>query len=176
MKTLALAFLCLAASLAGFAQTAAPAAPASAFPTTTFSVSLTPISLPGGRTSVMGTENGVALAITPKFTAQNFNIVSTTFNYFALGGKYFIPSLSKALNNASPTLKGFNFQFYLTANVGAVKVLGGPPAGHWGETVGGGINYALNGSVGLGVEAQYAKLPGYGNNTYLVAFGPNFHF
>jgi len=177
MKTIALAFLCLALTLAGFAQTTPPAAPApSAFPSTNFSVILTPTQLPGGKSSVTGTMNGASITVTPNLDVENLNVISTSFNYFSGGAKYFFPSLSKALNNASPTLNGYNFQFYLTGTLGSVRVLGGPQGGHWGETIGGGINYALNGSVGLGVEAQYAKLPGYANNTYLVAFGPNFHF
>jgi hypothetical protein len=186
MKGFTLAFLSLALSLASFAQTApaAPTAPApiataaapSAFPSTTFSVNLSPITLPGGKSSVTGTMNGASISVTPNVDVENLNIISTSFNYFAGGAKYFLPSLSKALNNASPTLNGFNFQFYLTGTVGAVKVLGGPQGGHWGETVGGGINYAFSGNIGLGVEVQYAKLPGYANNTWLAAFGPNFHF
>jgi len=62
---------------------------------------------------------------------ENLNIISTSFNYFSGGAKYFLPGISKALNNASPTLNGFAFQFYLTGTVGAVKVLGGPTGGHW---------------------------------------------
>jgi hypothetical protein len=178
-KMFTLAVLCLALSLAGFAQTSLPAAPApqpSAFPSTTFSVTLTPTTLPGTKSSVTGTMNGASISVTPNLDVENLNIISTSFNYFSGGAKYFLPGISKALNNASPTLNGFAFQFYLTGTVGAVKVLGGPTGGHWGETIGGGINYAMNGNVGLGVEAQYAKLPGYANNTYLIAFGPNFHF
>ena len=178
-KTLVIPFLAFALSLAAFAQTPAPPAPApapSAFSSTTFAINLTPVTLPGGKTSVTGTVNGAAVTITPNFDAKNFNLISTTFNYFSFGGNYRLPALSKWLNNVSPTINGLNVQFYLTGTVGAVKVLGGPQGGHWGETVGGGVNYAVNGALGLGAEAQYAKLPGYANNTWLVAFGPNFHF
>jgi hypothetical protein len=61
----------------------------------------------------------------------------------------------------------------MTVSLGEVR---DSAASHWGERAGGGINYAINGTWGLGAEAQYCKFPGYANNTYSVAFGPNFHF
>lgn len=180
MKSLTVAFLALALSLAAFGQAAAPAAPATpapvAAPTTNFTITLAPVTLPGGKASVAGTESGLALTVTPNFDIKEINLVSSGLEYFGGGFNYRLPVLSTALNNASANLNGLQFQFTLEGSVGTIRTPTGPPSGHWGALVGGSITYAINGTWNLGAEIQYAKLPGYANNTYTVAFGPNFHF
>jgi hypothetical protein len=143
---------------------------------TTFSLNLTPVTLPGGHQSVTGVESGIALTITPSFDIKEMNLNNSSFGFYGGGFNYRLPVLSTALNNASPNINGLAFQFYLTGSVGAITAVGGPTGGHWGELVGGGADYFLNNAWSLGAEVQYARLPGYANNTYLVSIGPKIHF
>ena len=144
-------------------------------PTTTFSINLTPIVLPGGKSSVAGMESGIALTVTPNFDLKEMNLNGSSFDFFGGGVNYRFPAISKFIGDHT-LLNGLNFQFYGTGTVGVVNVLNGPSGGHWGELVGGGVNYSINGVWSLGAELQYAKLPGYANNTYTVAIGPQIHF
>jgi len=75
-------------------------------------------------------------------------------------------------------LNGYQFQLGITASAGVVRtpVGAGVNASHWGERAGLFLNYAINGTVGLGFEGQWTNLPGYAHTTYSLAFGPNFHF
>jgi hypothetical protein len=144
-------------------------------PTTTFSINLTPLVLPGGKASVAGMESGVALTVTPNLDLRELNLTGSSFNFFGAGANYRFPAVSRFIGNHT-LLNGLDFQFYGTGTVGVVNALNGPAGGHWGEMVGGGVNYSINGVWSLGAELQYAKLPGYANNTYTVAIGPQIHF
>lgn len=143
---------------------------------TSFTVNLTPITLPGGHTSVAGIESGMALKLTPNFDVRETNLAGSGLQFYGGGLNYHMPFLSKALNGVSPNINGLLFDFYLTGTVGTVLTPSGPAGGHWGERIGGGANYALNGTWSLGAEIQYFKAPGYSNNTYTVAIGPKIHF
>lgn len=162
----------LVVSTLGFAQ--AP----SAFPSTTVSFNLSPISLPGAKTSVAGAETDVLLGITPNNVIGETSLISG--NYSFIGGRYnrIIPQFSKWLDNVSPTLSGYSFQLGLTASLGVVRTpfSVGQNQSHWGERAGVFLNYAVNGTFGLGFETQWTNLPGYAHSTYSIAFGPNFHF
>ena len=151
-----------------------PSAPVDS--STSFTINLTPITLPGGKTSVAGIESGLSLKLTQNFDVRESNLTGTGLQYYGAGANYHLPFLSKALNNVSPNINGLLFDFYVTGTVGSVLTPNAPAGGHWGERVGGGFNYSLNQTWALGAEIQYAKFPGYANNTYTVAVGPQIRF
>lgn len=147
--------------------------PPTAFNDTTVTFQLSPITLPGLGTSISGAETDASLALTPNNQIGETMLINSAFSF--IGGRYtrFLPSLSNALNELSPNLNGMAFQFGLTASEGLVRVNG---KSHWGERAGAVLNYEINKTWGLGIDAEYCKLPGYQSNTYSLAFGPNFHF
>jgi hypothetical protein len=150
----------------------------SAFPTTTYNFNLTPITLPGAKTSVTGAETDVKIKITPNFGLGETTLISGDYSFIGGRGDYVIPQFSKWLQNVSPTLNGYQFQLGVTGSAGVVRtpVALGQSVSHWGERAGMFLNYAVSGNVGLGLEAQWTNLPGYAHTTYSIAFGPNFHF
>ena len=172
-KALVVSILVLV-SLPLFAQTPAP----SAFPSTTYNFNLTPVTLPGAKTSVAGAETDVKLKITTNFALGETNLISGNYSFIGERSDYVIPAFSKWLQNVSPTLNGYQFQLGITQSLGVVRtpIALGSSASHWGERAGAFLNYAVSGNVGLGVEAQWTNLPGYQHSTYSIAFGPNFHF
>lgn len=182
MKTLttyAIALTVLAALAFGQAPVNPPVTPAPTDPvdtTTSFTVSLSPFTAPGGKSSVSGIESGMALKLTQNFDVREENITATGFQFYGAGVNYHLPALSKILNNASPNINGLQFDFYLTGALGASLTPSGPPGGHWAERVGGGFNYSLNKTWSLGTEIQYLKAPGYQNNAYTLLVGPIIHF
>jgi hypothetical protein len=150
----------------------------SAFPTTTYNFNLTPITLPGAKTSVAGAETDVKLKVTNNFALGETTLISGNYSFIGGRGDYVIQSFSKWLQNVSPTLNGYQFQLGLTGSAGVVRtpLAKGANESHWGERAGMFLNYAVSNNVGLGVEAQWTNLPGYAHSTYSIAFGPNFHF
>jgi hypothetical protein len=167
-----LALFLLAVSFAS-AQTATPP---QAFAETTITFNLTPISLPGASTSVGGAETDALIALTPNNHIGETTLIDSGFTF--IGGRYnrTFPSISTWLNNLSPNINGYQFQFGLTSSVGVVRVPGALNPSHWGERAGAFINYQINGTWGVGLEGQWCNFPGYAHNTYSLAFGPNFHF
>lgn len=172
MKHLALLAVLLALPLLG--QTPQP----TAFPSTTYNFNLTPITLPGAKTSVAGAETDVKIKITPNFGLGETTLISGNYSFIGGRGDYVIPSFSRWLQRVSPTLNGYQFQLGLTGSIGVVRtpVGVGQNQSHWGQRAGMFLNYAVTGNVGLGVESQWTNLPGYAHTTYSIAFGPNFHF
>lgn len=178
LRTFALVSLVMAAALC-FAQAPAPVASTPPDPidtSTSFTINLTPITLPGGHTSVTGIESGMSLKLTQNLDLRESNLTGSGLQFYGGGANYHLPFLSKALNGVSPNVNGLLFDFYLTGTIGTVLTPTSPAGGHWGERIGGGVNYSLNNTWSLGAEIQYAKLPGYANNTYTVAIGPQIHF
>lgn len=178
MRTAVLSLCLLCLSFFAFGQNAPvasnPTTPVDA--STSFTIGLTPITLPGGHTSVAGIESGMSLKLTKNFDVRETNLAGAGLQFYGGGFNYHLPFLSAKLNNASPSLNGLLFDFYLTGAVGSVLTPNSPAGGHWGERIGGGMDYSLNGTWSLGAEIQYAKFPGYANNTYTVALGPRVHF
>ena len=174
MKCFAL-FAVLLLSVAAVAQSASQP---SAFPTTTFNFNLTPVTLPGAKTSVAGAETDVKMKITTNFALGETNLISGNYSFIGERSDYVIPQFSKWLQNISPTLNGYQFQLGVTQSLGVVRtpIALGQNQSHWGERAGMFLNYAVNNNVGLGLEAQWTNLPGYQHSTYSLAFGPNFHF
>jgi hypothetical protein len=84
--------------------------------------------------------------ITPNFDLGNVDVIAPgqNFQYYAARVNYRLPWLSKKLNNLSPTLNGYRFQFGLTASTGMDRITGpGDTKQHYGFTGGGFVNYAM---------------------------------
>lgn len=161
---LGLGFFCLA----GVAAAQTPPAPSN-----TFSLNAYAVALPGSGQTLPGTLTVAGWNFTPNFGLRETNLLSQPVNGYFGGEEYRFPSLSKGLNNASPYLNGNQFQFYETASAGIVHI-NGTSAQHYAFLGGGGVRYDPTGTgkftITL-VEAQYAKLPGYKNNTAIIASG-----
>lgn len=161
-----------------YAQTPASVPQPSAFPSTTYNFNLTPITLPGTKASIGGAEVDMKIGLTPNFQAGETSLIGADYSFIGGRGDYTIPQFSKWLQNASPTLNGYQFQLGITASAGVIRspIALGTSQSHWGERAGMFLNYAVSGTTGLGIEAQWCNFPGYANSTYSLAFGPNFHF
>lgn len=163
-----LAVLLLA--VGAFAQTAA----APVFSTTSVSMSLTPLSLPGIQgTTLSGAETDVMWNPTPNNAFGETNLISSPGSL--IGGRYnrVFPQFSKWFDNLSPNLNGYQLQFGVTTSLGVVK---GGGFSHWGERAGAFLNYGINNTWGIGVEVQANNLPGITHWRPSFVFGPNFHF
>jgi len=151
----------------------AQSTPPPAFSDTTITFNLSPITLPHAGQSVSGAETDALIS----FTTNNHIGMTTLINpgFTFVGERYnrTFPSISNWLNNVSANINGMQFQFGLTQSLGVVHL---GSTSHWGERAGAFVNYSINNTWGVGVEAQWCNFPGYQHNTYSVAFGPNFHF
>ncbi len=165
------------------AQSAATPPSSPTFPIQTFSATASAIALPGNRETTPGAITGFTLTVTQNFDLRNTNFVTTGANgtgYFG-GVDYTIAPFSKWLNKISPNLDGYNFQLQATASAGVDRVTPLGTTGiaeHYSFLAGGRLNYAIAGSrnFGLGVDVEYAKLPGIANNTVIVSVGPTIHW
>lgn len=178
LASVLVAFAAIIASAQVVNNNPPPVAQQSAFQDTTVNFNLAPITLPGAKQSITGSETDVKLSLTPDNLIGETNLISSGFSFF--GGRYdrIFPGVSKWLNNLSPSLNGYNFQVGLTGSLGVVRTPAnlGVNAEHWGERAGAFLNYKVADVMGIGFEAQWDNLPGYAHNGYSVAFGPNFHF
>ena len=172
MKTL-FTVLILAFSIASFAQTT-PAP--SAFPETTVTFNLSPVSLPGVKSTIGGAETDVLIAPSPEFQLGETTLTGSSLLFVGGRGQYTIKPISTWLQNHSPNLNGYQFQFGVTSSLGVVKPIGQTGTAHWGERAGAFVNYAINGQWGMGVDAEWGNFPGVQHNTWTLAFGPDFHF
>lgn len=156
-----------------FAQTGTPST------TNTFALTATAVSLPGGGQTIAGSVAGITFTPTANLDLREDNLLASGAQGFFGGFNYRLPVLSTKLNNMSPTLNGYRFQFYVTASAGVDRITSGVvTAQHYAFLAGGGINYDLTGSGRwtFGGEVRYAKLPGLANNTAIVSVGPSIHF
>lgn len=150
-------------------------------PFSAFSLTAQPIALPGNHQTVAGTVAGITFTPTQNFDLREDNIIVPGQNLQAfLGGfNYRLPVISTKLNNISPNVNGYRFQFYVTGSVGVDRItLPDATRQHYAFLAGGGINYDITGSGTwtMGVEVRYAKFPGLANNTAIVSVGPTLHF
>lgn len=166
---------CLLFAVTCLAQTAPPPDNPTPGTTTSFSMNLTPVTLPGNHTTLTGVSSGIAFTVTPKLDIKDLNLAGSGFQYYSAGFNYRLPMISEALNNASPNVNFLAFQPYVQATAGAVYA-GGSSTSHWGFTAGGGVDYYVNNTWSFGGEADYAKFPGYNNNALILQFGPKLHF
>src|SRR5712664_975246 len=174
MKYLATLFLALFVSAVAVQAQTAPAV-------RTFSVSTTAVSLPGNKSSVVGSLDGITLGITQNLSLRQTNLISPgNLTGFYGGFDYNIAPFSKLLNNLSPQLNGYNFRLELTGSAGVDRVSdsSGTVHQHYSFLGGGRLTYAIGGSKTYSLigEAQYAKLPGYANSTVIVSLGPVIRF
>lgn len=154
MKKLALVItLLFAVSL--FAQNAP-------LPTQTWSTNFAPVSIPGLGQTFAGTIADLGIAPTPNSVVALETIQAPSAANFAgfygAGYRYQINAFSKWLNDLSPNLSGYRFQFTVLGSAGAVVVANG---NHFAATAGGRVDYALSstGSWTLGVEVRAVRLP-----------------
>lgn len=165
-------FFVLCAGLSAQAQTAPP--------TQTYNFSLSPIALPGPHQTVAGSEAGMDIFITPNNAVGQMTIIAPGNNFQYFGGSYThtFPQLSTLLNNIAPNLNFMKFKFGAKASVGLSRVTLPDPVKHWGETVGGFVDYSFDKGAhySLGLEVQYVKFPGLTNNNFAVALDPAVHF
>jgi len=172
----------LASLLFCFVVSAQTPAPAPVDPQyQTFSVTTSVVSLPGGKSTFAGVDSGITFTPTPNVDLLERNLIATGagFSYFAGGFNYRIKPLSIGLNNLSPNVNGLRLQFFVTASAGVNRITAGTvTAQHYGFTGGGGVNYSLtkSGSWTLGGKVEYAKFPGFANNTWIAVLNPAFHF
>lgn len=155
--------------------------------TQTFSLTGQAVALPGNHQTVPATVSGITMTVTPNFDLREDNVITSDAGLMGFFGgfNYRLPILSTKLNNASPTLNGNAFQFYITASAGvdrlSIPAFGSTAAStaqHYAFLAGGGVNYRITagGAWTFGAEIRYAKLPGYQNNTAIVSVGPTLHF
>lgn len=172
-RIFAISLVVLSLAIAGLAQVPNPdPAPGTS---TSFTMNLTPVTLPGNKTTLTGVSSGIAFTVTPNFDVKELNLNSSGDSYYGFGANYRLPIISTALNNVSPNINFLAFQFYLNGTVGANY---GPGAtqSHWSETVGGGVDYYINNTWSFGGEADYAHLVGYNNKALILFIGPKLHF
>lgn len=169
------AFFVMVAAVTAQTPGPVPSPTPAPFQDTSVSFNLTPLTLPGNKTSVAGAETDIMVNFTPNNAFGETNLINSEFTF--AGGRYnrTFPSIATWLNNHSKSINWTQFQFGATGSLGVVYVGGGTPT-HWGETAGGFVNYAINGTWGLGVDAEWANLPGYQHNTWKFAFSPSLHF
>ena len=148
------------------------------FSTQTFAVNAGAISLPGNKSTTAGALTGMTMQVTPNFNLRQTDFVGASGSgltaYFG-GADYTIAPFSTWLNNISPNLNGYNFQLQVTGSAGVDSTSTGE---HYAFLGGGRLNYKIASSStwGLAIDVEYAKLPGYKNNTVIVAVGPTIHF
>lgn len=163
-----------------FAQTAPKTGPNTdqvpAFPSTTTSINFNPITLPGVKSSVAGMQTDVLIAPSNTFQLGPSTLVNSDMVFAGGKGVYFIQAVSNWIQNHSTNLNGYQWQFGLTGTLGVVKPVGTVGTAHWGESAGVVVNYAVNGTWGMGLDAEWINLPGVQHNGFKLGFGPNLHF
>ncbi len=116
---------------------------------------------------------------------ESVNLVSSsaTTNAYMAGYSdgHIGPLLSKALNNASPWLNGYNFRVRLHADVGSARITDatGNVRQHFSGLFGGQFDYAIKGSPTWSLAARVDDLFTKGlphHNNLVIALGPVIHF
>jgi hypothetical protein len=172
MKTL---LTVLVLSIASLAQTE-PAPQTTAFPETSVTFNLAPITLPGLKSTIAGAETDILIAPSNSFSLGETTLTGSTMIFAGGRAQYVIKPVSTWIQTHSPNLNGYQFQFGVTSSLGVVKPVGTVGTPHWGERAGVFLNYALNGQWGLGVDAEWGNFVGVQRNTWTLGVGPNFHF
>lgn len=162
------------------AQTPAPT-PA---PTTSWTVTANAVALPGSNGSLAGTLTGLDLAITPNFSLEQTDFVTSSAqtNAFLGGVTYNIAPLAKALNNISPNINGLNFRFQVHASAGESRISqsDGSTVVSFSVLAGGEVDYKIAGSnmfsLGARVDDFFVHDGLPHSNNLVVAVGPSIHF
>jgi hypothetical protein len=159
-KTLTLAFLCLAFSLAGFAQTSTTTPAPTPAPFIAFATSNVTFNVSGGSgfgaNSIAGMETDSLLNITPSNMIGPTTFTGNANPFLGVKYEYACVRCAKWIHNHT-SFNGASFQPYATLSVGEVK---GPNKA--GARFGFGLNYAPAGQTtyGVGLEAQVNYLEG----------------
>lgn len=163
-------------SVAAFAQNAP-------IPTKTFSFNASPISLPGGRGSFVGTDAGLTFSPTQNFRLESHNVMSSDakLSSFMGGAHYDLPVLSVKANNTMTNVSGFRMLFGLTALVGIDRVTDpfGAVRQHYSAMGLATFAYDINssGSWTVGANVGMARFPGFATGwTPVVEVPFQFHF
>lgn len=172
MKTLIFAILAL--SLAAVAQTPEPIP--SAFPSTTVTFNLSPITLPGLKSTIAGAETDILISPSNSLSVGETTVTGASMLFVGGRAQYVIKPVSQFIQTHSPNLNGYQFQFGVTSSLGVVKPVDIAGTAHWGERAGVFLNYAINGQWGMGLDTEWGNFPGVQHNTWTLAFGPSFHF
>lgn len=174
----AIAFVALALTLVIPVHAQTTSAP-TAFPTSTVSFGLTPITLPSFGQTLSGAESDTMF----NFTNYNqFGISTIVSSSTYIGPRYsrIFPSISTWLQN-STALQGNHYQVGLSFSGGVVEA----SKQQWGGDAGIFVNYAPNGSNtwGIAFDVAAAYLPGIvnadgGHHKFIpkVSIGPAFKF
>lgn len=143
------------------------------------------VNIPGSNnTTLPGTLAGLRLAVTPDFSVEQVNFISSAAqtNAFMGGGNYVVQPFSKWLNNLSPNLSGYDFRLSLFGDAGAARI--SQPSGVLVNAVaglvGGQLDYAVHGSKSWSLGIRVGDfIAGKGlphRNNLVVAINPAFHF
>jgi hypothetical protein len=173
LKTL-LAVLLL--SVAAFCQNAP-------IPTHTFSISASPIALPGNAGTFVGTDSGAAVNFTPAFDLAFHNILSSDakLSTFMGGADYACYRCSKWLNDKMPTISGFRLLPSIGGAFGVdrVKDAAGNSFQHYSGEAYGSIAYSFDsgGTYTMAARIGAMRAPGYANGWVPVVSVPfSVHF
>lgn len=148
-----------------------------AFSGTSFNATLSNVTLPGIKGVITGAETGISMNLGSNLTIGPDTIIGQGYSFLGGRSNQVIPQFSKWLNNHSATLNGYQLQLYLTESLGVVNTTrNGANISHWAEGAGVGLNYALNGNVGVAIEYRWFNMPDVQHNGKTIVFGPNFHF
>jgi hypothetical protein len=177
MKRIAIAFmLFLGSAFSALAQ----AQPAPTPQVSSFSVTANAVSLPGTNNSTLaGSLLGASLKITPNFNLEQANFITSgaQTNVFLGGGSYTFNRASKALNNVSPTMNGYDFRFSIHGYGGEARINGNAQAA---AMFGGQVDYAIKGSstysMAVRVDDLFVPKGLPHKNNLVVAVGPSIHF
>lgn len=140
-----------------------------------FTLTASPMALPGGGKTVAASVLGETYSISNNLSVRADEILAPGNNtqVYVGGVQYFVP-MAKLLSKTK--LNSTQFQFYVTGSVGIDRIVPatGPSAQHISLLAGGGLNYSPAGSGKFSInlfEIRYARLPGLANNTALVSSG-----
>ena len=181
MRDLKLSLLCVIVSLVCFAsnafgQTPAPAPAPSLGITQQWSLQTSAVALPGGKSSIAGTDSGITFTPTSNFDIFDRNIISTdgTLKFFGGGFDYYLPALSVKLNNEATNTNFLRVRFAPTGSVGIAQIAG---VNHYGFTAGFRADYMLTstGTWTLGAKGEYVHFPEFAGKA-LVEVNASFHF
>lgn len=153
---------------------AVPAAtpPPEAFPKSTMTMNVMPVTITGGVGAATGSETDALVAALHPLSIGETAIVSNKLSFVGARIDLTIKPLSTWLQDHS-SVNGYKFQIGPTISLGGVK------AGskfYYGERAGLFVNYSLAWAVGMQFEVQWNNLPGYGHSVPSFSFGPNCHW
>ena len=170
----AVLFLVFGLAIVGEAQVVTP--PSVNPVTQQWSVYTSVVALPGGKSSLAGTDSGVVFTPSANFDLGDRNLLSTDgiLEYYAGYADYRFPGISVSCNNMATNLNCLRLRFGITGSFGVARVSG---INHYGFTAGAPVDYSLtqSGSWTVGGKFEYLHFPGYPAKA-LIELNSAFHF